>query len=224
MVSGVCPACDESFESEYGMKIHYGQKHEGSLAGVEKTCANCDSKTNVLPENARRNERCFCDKSCHGEWLSDNNVGENHVNFDSLHVECGYCGRGLIRQRHKVESSDNVFCDNQCRGSWVSENMSGTDSPLFEGGEQYYGENWQEKREQAIERDFYKCRMCRLSNTECLEEYGCELHVHHKIPLRQFETPEKANRLWNLISLCPSCHQMVESRAQKPQSVANNEC
>ena len=36
-------------------------------------------------------------------------------------------------------------------------------------------------------------------------------HVHHKIPFREFSSADLANRLENLVTLCPNCPQRVES-------------
>lgn len=67
-----------------------------------------------------------------------------------------------------------------------------------------YGPTWHEQKERARARDNYQCQVCGL------EEQGRAHHVHHKIPFRQFETYHQANRLSNLITLCPACHQRVE--------------
>jgi predicted HNH restriction endonuclease len=50
------------------------------------------------------------------------------------------------------------------------------------------------------------------------EEHGRQLDVHHKVPFRLFDSPIEANRLSNLISVCPSCHKKLEDsgRADMP--------
>jgi 5-methylcytosine-specific restriction endonuclease McrA len=42
------------------------------------------------------------------------------------------------------------------------------------------------------------------------DECDTELHVHHIIPLREFDEPEEANTLSNLVTVCTSCHGEVE--------------
>ena len=61
---------------------------------------------------------------------------------------------------------------------------------------------WRTLRQQILERDNHLCTKC--GTTECLE-------VHHKIPLRfgGQNTPD------NLITLCASCHRIVEHATQK---------
>jgi DEAD/DEAH box helicase domain-containing protein len=68
-----------------------------------------------------------------------------------------------------------------------------------------YGPNWTQQRDRARSRDEFQCQVCGL------EEGDCEHHVHHKTPFRQFDSPEAANQLSNLVTLCPSCHRRVET-------------
>ncbi len=74
-----------------------------------------------------------------------------------------------------------------------------TSSPLE------YGNNWPEIRQQVLQRDQHQCQVCgkRISDHE--------LHIHHKTPLRSFSSLQSAHQLNNLITLCPRCHQRVES-------------
>jgi len=68
-----------------------------------------------------------------------------------------------------------------------------------------YGPDWEEIRGIVLVRDQNTCQICgRFSETR-------SLHVHHKMPMRSFESFQEANNLSNLISLCPRCHQRAES-------------
>lgn len=76
-----------------------------------------------------------------------------------------------------------------------------------------YGPTWQKQRKLALERDDHTCQLCRAS--------GTLLHVHHIKPFREFgyirgenRRDEVANRVENLITVCPSCHQRAESGQQ----------
>lgn len=79
----------------------------------------------------------------------------------------------------------------------------------------YYGPNWDEQRAKARERDGHECQRCGVHE----EGLGRALDVHHKIPFREYLGGEgkpdyqRANRLENLISYCPSCHSKVEEMA-----------
>ena len=78
-----------------------------------------------------------------------------------------------------------------------------------------YGPNWEAQRAAARARDGQRCRRCGAPERE-----GREHDVHHLTPFRVFGyVPDRndfyktANRLDNLITLCPSCHRRAE-RAQ----------
>ena len=96
--------------------------------------------------------------------------------------------------------------------SW--EPPSGEDHPLWNGGgRENYGSNWIEQRKRTLERDGYECRRCGITRSEHNEKYGMDLDVHHKQPIREYDTPEDANELSNLITLCRPCHTTVEKMA-----------
>jgi len=82
-----------------------------------------------------------------------------------------------------------------------------------------YGPNWPAQRNAARARDGYRCRGCGAP-----EQAGQQHHVHHKIPLRAFvadprlrgglpaaQAWQAANRLENLVTLCPTCHRRAEA-------------
>jgi DEAD/DEAH box helicase domain-containing protein len=72
-----------------------------------------------------------------------------------------------------------------------------------------YGPNWAEQRDRARARDGYRCQVC--AAVEGGAAFGSAAHhVHHKVPFRRFRSPERANRLENLVTLCPRCHRRVE--------------
>ncbi len=75
-----------------------------------------------------------------------------------------------------------------------------------------YGPNWPAQREAARARDGYVCRHCGAPERE-----GRQHEVHHITPFRTFgyipgvnDLYELANRLENLITLCPACHRRAE--------------
>jgi DEAD/DEAH box helicase domain-containing protein len=81
-----------------------------------------------------------------------------------------------------------------------------------------YGPNWQKQRDAARERDNYRCRRC-----DAPEKPNMQHHVHHVTPFRTFgyvrghnDNYLLANQLDNLITLCPSCHRIVETAQNTP--------
>lgn len=67
-----------------------------------------------------------------------------------------------------------------------------------------YGATWSKQRDLARARDGFRCQVCGAP------EQGRAHHVHHKVPFRSFASPEQANQLANLITLCPACHRRAE--------------
>ena len=94
-------------------------------------------------------------------------------------------------------------------GKWESENATGENANNWRGGmEKYYGKNWIKQRQKALERDNHKCQICYKTK----KELGREPDVHHIKPFKEFglENYKEANKLDNLVSLCPNCHTKVE--------------
>jgi DEAD/DEAH box helicase domain-containing protein len=88
-----------------------------------------------------------------------------------------------------------------------------------------YGPEWQAQRAAARARDGFRCQGCGALEPAAGGPGGRREHdVHHKIPLRAFVAdaslrpglpPEQAwqaaNRLENLVTLCPACHRRAEA-------------
>ena len=86
-------------------------------------------------------------------------------------------------------------------------------SGLWVSDRQDYGPNWAAQRDRARARDGYRCRRCGAP-----EQPGRQHDVHHLRPFREFgyvpgenEAYLQANRLENLITLCPACHRLAEA-------------
>jgi DEAD/DEAH box helicase domain-containing protein len=97
-------------------------------------------------------------------------------------------------------------------GYWVSLSEE-TVSRLREGGvwtndPNNYGPDWTRVRDRVRARDKYTCQVCGAVETNRQHD------VHHKVPFRAFTSLVEANRLENLITLCPSCHRKVEQNVR----------
>ncbi len=84
-----------------------------------------------------------------------------------------------------------------------------------------YGPDWPAQRAAALARDGYRCRHCGTPERE-----GHPLEVHHRVPFAAFgyvpgvnDFYRQANRLENLITLCPACHRRAE-RARGPRALS----
>ncbi|MGF1507729.1 MAG: DEAD/DEAH box helicase [Anaerolineae bacterium] len=86
-------------------------------------------------------------------------------------------------------------------------------------GKNNYGPNWAEQRHKARIRDSFRCRRCGTPEPEHREH-----DVHHIRAFKEFgymrgvnDAYQDANRLENLLTLCPSCHHTIEAE-QRTQS------
>lgn len=66
----------------------------------------------------------------------------------------------------------------------------------------YYGPNWSEIRSEVIEENGGQCVVCFSEKN---------LEVHHRKPLKEFDSHEQANDKDNLAPLCKRCHSRIES-------------
>lgn len=116
-----------------------------------------------------------------------------------------------------TEIADKLGCSKMTVSMWFSrhgievEYLSGEDHPSWKGGyDGYYGESWHRNRKRAIERDGGKCVICGADD---------RIEVHHITPFRKFglENEQQANRLENLLTLCPDCHGRWEGVELRPQ-------
>jgi 5-methylcytosine-specific restriction endonuclease McrA len=154
-------------------------------------------------------------------WLKEHNIpvrktrGAVELQLPQW-LEWAYWKKGMSQQ----EISDRINC---CQ-STVKDALKrhgietrgfgnpGESHPNWKGGyEDYYGRNWNEQREKALENGDYECRACGISREEHIEKHNADLSVHHIIPFDDFEEPEAANDLGNLVVACKTCHRRFEN-------------
>lgn len=86
---------------------------------------------------------------------------------------------------------------------------------------QRFGENWHIKREEIIRRDDEQCVWCGMTRERHQDEYGMDLHVHHRIPRSEFveasdQEIEDADVQQNLLTVCAGCHRQLEQLPIQP--------
>jgi len=94
------------------------------------------------------------------------------------------------------------YCSIRCAAEATSKRMKGSGNPNWKGGPIKYnyirrGFGWRRIRKAILERDNYTCQRCGAKNN---------LTVHHILPYREFKNNEERN----LVTLCRSCHQIIE--------------
>jgi transposase len=88
-------------------------------------------------------------------------------------------------------------------------------APNWNGGAAIdYGSNWKRMRAKTRERDNHTCQACGHE----WKEGEIKLDVHHITPIKDFDTPEDANTLDNLVTLCRTCHNEWEGLYVQPDT------
>ncbi len=162
----------------------------------------------------------------HKRKLSEGRMGKDNPFYGCHHTE---------ETRKRI--SENQRGEN---GYWYGK--TGPIHPRWVGGAaKYYGPNWRYQKKKALKRDKHVCQRCGCLNGSD----GRELDAHHKIPVREYYDDicnmysflngysrfvlksighhvlipevvwEDANKLENLVSICRSCHQIIENPAKK---------
>jgi DEAD/DEAH box helicase domain-containing protein len=132
-----------------------------------------------------------------------NNFGEIVVKTQVEGYQIIQYPSGEIINTESVESPQTRLLT---KGSWIVlsdeciETMKNEKMWLSEPND--YGPEWKKIREKILLRDNYRCQSCGKSTGE--------LHIHHKIPFKNFINTEIANTEENLITLCPECHKLAE--------------
>ncbi|MEJ2353876.1 MAG: DUF1998 domain-containing protein, partial [Anaerolineales bacterium] len=88
------------------------------------------------------------------------------------------------------------------------------DQMLWNADANDYGPDWKNIRQRVLNRDGNRCQVCGTTGI------GRPLQVHHIPPFRSFTSRETANQLQNLITLCPTCHQLAETRVRVRSGMA----
>ncbi len=126
------------------------------------------------------------------KWFTHENLGEGHLDLPpSILNTTGYW----------LTLDEEVVSKLRGQGMWRNDPNQ-------------YGPDWPLQRDRTRARDGYRCQRCGA------EENNRAHDVHHKIPFRTFESPSQANQLENLVTLCPSCHQRVETAVRVRSGLA----
>lgn len=120
-------------------------------------------------------------------WYSHENLGQEPLDLPPSDLQT---------TAYWLSLSDSVIETLRAAGAWTNDPND-------------YGPAWPRIRDAVRRRDGYRCQVCGQP------ESGPRQHdVHHKIPFRAFPSAAEANRLENLITLCPSCHRKVEQNVR----------
>jgi DEAD/DEAH box helicase domain-containing protein len=119
-------------------------------------------------------------------WYTHENLGEEPLDLPPT---------DLITTGYWVSLSEETVARLREAGVWTNDPNN-------------YGPGWPQIRDRARARDKYTCQVCGAV------ESNRQHDVHHKVPFRAFASFVEANRLENLITLCPSCHHNAEQNVR----------
>ena len=208
-----CDNCDDSFDSEMGLGVHksWCEDKRGTMK-TEYTCQECGSTFENYESRKTESggKHKFCSNECYNESMKNGKV-----------VVCSWCGDDVYKPKSLLDemgdySIDNHFCDKSCEQSWKREHWRDEDHPSWQGGSpSHRGDNWLEKRREALKRDEYECQVCGVTREDHYEMRGFDLSVHHKIPASEFDELEDANYLVNLVTTCCGCHSKLDKISRR---------
>jgi len=127
------------------------------------------------------------------QWLGGENLGEELLDLPPSELQT--TGYWLTLSEQTIEAL-------RAAGNWTNDPND-------------YSPGWNRLRDAVRLRDGYRCQVCGAA------ESGNRQHdVHHKVPFRQFLSATEANRIVNLVTLCPSCHRKAETNLRMKSGLA----
>ncbi|WP_276249970.1 hypothetical protein [Haloarcula rara] len=157
---------------------HWLSRH-GITDGAAYERTQCDNCGDYFRYASSLRAGTYCSNAC-----------ANDQRKRQVAVECAGCGETFQRRA----SLDTEYCSIGCWGQEIR----------TEGD--FYCGIWNEQRRKALEHDEFQCVECGISNSEHNAQFGHELDVHHRVPVRQFakwDCPIRdAHVLRNLVTYC----------------------
>ena len=176
---------------------------------TEIPCSECGTPLSIHKYERDTQKAFYCSRACMGKARSRIRGEDNPTYRGGERLAsrmCASCGKSFQFSPSRIHAK---FCSKRCKGVWMSAHNKGANHPQYKGGKvKERGRNWQFQRRLALERDGWRCQVCRQKLSRGKMNYG----VHHIKPYREFNGDyERANRLLNLITLCRRCHTLVEA-------------
>ena len=172
---------------------------------MQNECKQCGNNLNGKQGGRTK----FCNKSCHGKWLSINAKGENNPCWRGgpTPLICNHCGKSYFISAALYKMQGGKYCSQKCaaRARIESGDFKREKNPLWKVGIERENnrirksKDYQDWRLQVWLRDGFRCQDC--------GEYGVKISAHH---IRKFSThPNLRFFVPNGITLCWPCHQKI---------------
>lgn len=172
-------------------------EHNGNWKDAKETssCKRCSSTFEYYPSNK---QGVFCPNCVTetGEFLGVPYYEYHDIEY--VKKVCETCGRIITTLKSRARREPVRFCSQNCLCTWLSNQ--------WDGSANVYNGRWREVRRKALRRDDHTCQNCGTTR----EEIGHEPDVHHITPVREFNDPQSAHTLDNVVCLCRSCHRYAE--------------
>jgi len=210
-----CPTCGDTFATLRGMRCHHAQKHGESISGYDYTCSNCGET--ITRRQQLDQDHFFCSGECEGESWSEHSpnlekTGIDHPSAKGEYIDCDMCETTFyVKQSHLDRRR---FCSQKCLAEY-NKTRTGEDHHRWKGGSQqskHYSGSWFKARSDRLEKDNYACVVCGKGK----DELGRNPDVHHVVPVLEFNNPDDAHTVDNLITLCREHHMVYEGTNLKP--------
>lgn len=181
-------------------------------AKEETDCVLCETTFEYYPSEKKGLYCADCVENA--SWRDPPVIsGSDHHRWNGgkITLSCDVCDATVERHPSMI-TGEATLCGRECFEEWLSEAFTGEGHPNWlGGGNEAYGQGWNEVRRRALERDDYACVKC---GTDA-DDLGRNPDVHHLVPVRAFvESPvmleREAHTLDNVVTLCPSCHRKAE--------------
>lgn len=182
-----------------------------TLPPIKRRCPTCNQAFTIQPYelNTPRRIARYCSRECYMSspsfppptWTTTG-LSFPERQMPATEATCERCNESFpILPGHR---KNRRFCSTDCWYEHVREHPE--EWTFFKRDyERYYGPNWREQARRARKRDGYTCQRCGVHQTKPA------LDVHHIRRFAAFKGDyESANRLENLITLCKTCHLLVE--------------
>jgi len=151
------------------------------------SCKICKKEFYTKPSYLKLGWGSYCSREC-----------QHKGQLKGKFVLCDKCGKKIWRSPHHLTKSKSgkFFCTKSCQTLWRNKVYSGSNHPLWAGGES--------AGRGILERSDRKkfCVCCSTSDKRVLT-------VHHK------DVDRKNNNVDNLIWLCHNCHHLVHRYKKK---------
>lgn len=228
----VCKGCKKEFKRIWYPSRKLPQYCTSSCRKSHRITVICEicSKTFKVPPS--REHRKYCSKKCKHKgterknkickWCKKSYKPTSYMNQGYCCLQCFADAKKATRLQKICEICGKEFevrkgygharfCSLKCSAIGIAKR--GPDSPSWQGGcIRYRGPNWNQQARKTRKRDNYTCQICNLYQKKPA------LCAHHIVPFRHFNGDYKtANKLSNLITLCPKCHASVEN-ADRPRN------